>query len=64
METSAKEPIDLTGYTCETEVTSRTELVGISGCKVTLEFADKPNPQVQTSIADLLINAFVKRCNE
>lgn len=44
-----------------TEVMSVVEPKEINGCKVFMHFSDQENPQVQISIANLLIEAFLKR---
>lgn len=43
------------------EVTSTVEPKEINGCKVFMHFAEQENPRVQVSIANLLIEAFLKR---
>ena len=43
------------------EVMSIVEPKEINGCKVFVHFCDHENPQVQVSIATLLIEAFLKR---
>ena len=43
------------------EVMSSMEPKDINGCKVFMHFAAQENPQVQVSIANLLIEAFLKR---
>lgn len=45
----------------DSEGVSTMELKGISGCRVTLEFASKPDSQLQIDIARMLIDSFVKR---
>ena len=45
----------------DTEVMSTVEPKDINGCKVFMHFAERENPQVQVSIANLLIEAFLKR---
>ena len=44
-----------------TEVMSVVEPREINDCKVFMHFCDQVNPQVQISIANLLIEAFLKR---
>lgn len=43
------------------ELMSSVEPKEINGCKVFLHFTEHENPQVQVSIANLLIEAFLKR---
>lgn len=45
----------------DTEVMSNMEPLEIDGCKVYMHFAADANPQVRISIANLLIEAFLKR---
>lgn len=45
----------------DTELMSTVEPKEIKGCKVFMHFAEQENPQVQVSIANLLIEAFLKR---
>ena len=55
---------DKSNVTCcgfDTEVTSTVEPKDINGCKVFMHFAEHDNPQVRVSIANLLIEAFLRR---
>lgn len=47
-------------YSRNVEGTSTMEMMGTTGCHVTLQFAETPNPQIRNDIAEMLIDSFVK----
>ncbi len=59
---SQKDKDRTTCYTPKTEVMSTLKPLAINGCIITMSFAEKVDPAIGQSVAEMLIESYMRRC--